>query len=248
MKKSLGERILAPINWVMPGRPRISDMTYGNESDMDYDEYPSKDPNAPLVIFWYGGSWKTGDKSMYRFMGHKLQSMGAHAFVVNYIKYPKRVFPGFTDDASLAVETIKRRYPGRSVILMGHSAGANTALSLGMKKSLNINKVISVSGVCSLNMRYWGKVFQKAIKSHAYDPRTLIENSSPETEFLLVHGKLDYIVSPSDSISLNSQLNLANRRSQLVLLNIAEHVLILPVIFTGLRFFSLRKIKKFILA
>jgi acetyl esterase/lipase len=226
--------------------PIISDLKYGEDPAMTYDEYPVNDPNAPLVIFWHGGSWKTGSKNMYKFVGHKLQHIGAHAFVINYPKFPKRTFPGFIDDAKKAVETIRDIYPNRKVFVMGHSAGGNTALLVAIDKYNKIDGAIALSAPDTLAARYWRPVFGDAIDDKSYDPRTLTNLSDVNTKFLIIHGALDYIVSVRDSISLHKQLDKAGLENKLIILRIVEHLFILPTIMVGPRLLTRNKIKRFI--
>jgi acetyl esterase/lipase len=246
MTKTIGARLLQPINTIFAGRHRIDDVAYGSEPYMTFDEYPVKDLSAPLVIFWHGGSWKTGDKSMYRFVGSKLQSMGLHAFIVDYPKYPRRVYPEFIEDAKKCVEKIQDKYPGRQIVVMGHSAGANTAMLIAMDDKLSVDKAVSISGVCTLNPKYWRPVFGAAIDNKSYDPRKRINRVRTKTSYLLVHGLIDYIVPATDSISLNRMLEESGSPARLILLKFADHILILPTIFVGPRFFTRSKIRKFI--
>jgi acetyl esterase/lipase len=246
MPKSLGDLLLKPINFIYSGKNRIDNLAYGDDPDMKYDEYPSNEISAPIIIFWHGGSWKTGDKSMYRFVGSKLQSMGAHAFVIDYPKFPKQTYPGFIDDAKQCVQTISNKYPGRQIIVMGHSAGANTAMLVAIEYQHVIAKAISISGVCTLSARHWRPVFGTAIDDKSYDPRRHIKEADKLTKFLLIHGIIDYIVPVSDSISLNRMLQKADLSSKLLLLKTADHILILPTILIGPRFLTRSRLKQFI--
>jgi acetyl esterase/lipase len=243
---SLREILLLPISKLFSGNNRIDDIAYGSEPLMTYDEYPSNNKTAPLVIYWYGGSWKNGSKNNYRFIGHKLRSMGAHVFIVDYPKYPKRVFPGFTEDALAAVNHIKNRYPDRKVVLMGHSAGANTAMLLGLRQKAVADKVVSVAGVCTLSNRVWHPVFGDAIKKGLHDPRNYTSNSNKTTEFLLFHGRADPIVLARDSISLQEKLISSGHKSQLILVRCAGHGSMLMLLIIGPLFKSRRRLKHFI--
>jgi acetyl esterase/lipase len=247
MQKSFTERLLTFPNHIFSGTNRRDDIAYGDHPSMKYDEFPAVSPDAPLVLFWYGGGWKSGNKNMYRFMGHRLQKMGAHAFVIDYPKYPQRVYPGFTEDSNIVLAQIRNQYPGRPIILMGHSAGGNTALLTGMAADSNIAKIISVAGACTIGERAWYDVFGEALKQGKTDPRNFVDSSPLSTKYLFIHGALDTIVGVTDSITLNRKLKKKNITSQLNIVALAEHILILPLLAFGPLFFTRRKLKRFIL-
>src|SRR5579884_4089889 len=173
---------------------------------------------------------------MYRFVGHSLQAMGAHAFIIGYPKFPKRKFPSFIEDAQQALIQIKTRYPSRRVVLLGHSAGAHTALLLGLSKTKLADRVVSISGVCTLSPK-WKPVFGDALDNGLSDPRTYVKTANKDTSFLLIHGYLDYIVAFSDSVSLNRLLAKDGIKSRLILILI-DHSLILPFLFIGPLYFT----------
>lgn len=247
MKKSFTELVLTVPNLIFCGSHRRDNISYGDHPLMKYDEFPVVSPDAPLVLFWYGGGWKSGNKNMYRFIGHRLQRMGAHAFVIDYPKYPQRVYPGFTEDSNAALTSIRSQYPGRKIILMGHSAGGNTALLTGMTSVEPVSKIISVAGACTIGERAWYEVFGEALKEGKTDPRNFVGLSPLSTEYFFVHGAFDTIVGVTDSISLHRSLKIYGAKSQLNIIALAEHILILPLLAFGPLFITRRKLKRFIL-
>jgi acetyl esterase/lipase len=245
MAIDIGTLFFKPFNALARGKV-IKDISYGPKPLMKYDEYPVDNADAPVLVFWHGGSWKVGDKSMYMFVGHKFQKLGVHAFVAGYTKYPEQTFPGFIDDAKACLDHIKQRYPNRRVFVMGHSAGANTALVLGINAANEIDGVVDLSGPTNLKPEYWRPVFGTAIDDRSYDPRTLINKADKKTKFFIAHGKLDYIVPLRDSIDLADKLSSAGFKTRLLVLKFVDHIFILPTIMVGPRILTRRKIKKFI--
>lgn len=233
------------LNKLKPGKNTILDVAYGEGEDRKYDEYPVADKEAPLVIFWYGGSWRMGHKSMYRFVGASLQKLGAYSFVVDYPKFPKQTFPGFVDDANLAIDHIKKRFPGRKVIIIGHSAGAHTVLITGMSKQKIVDKVVSISGPSKVGKGY-RPIFGESIENGLSKPINYIDESNKETQFLLIHGRMDFIVPVSDSVSMYDKLKSSGISTELKLITLMDHILILPFLFFGLLPSTKRKLKKFI--
>lgn len=246
MTLSASELALLPVNAILRGKNRRDNISYGPDGAMIYDEYPSASPNAPLVIFWFGGGWKKGRKEMYRFVGHALQRMGAHAFVLDYPKYPARTYPGFLDDAVTAVRHIQGRYPGRRIILMGHSAGGHTALLLGLRRLVEADSVVAMAAPCTINERYWRPVFGDAIQRGLTDPRNYVEASPENLSVLLFHGAKDVTVEVGDSISLHGKLKRRGKDSQLVVLRQLNHVLIVPLLMLGFLPAARRRLKRHI--
>src|SRR3954453_21256250 len=92
---------------------------------------------APVVVFIYGGGWREGDRSLYRFVGAALAARGFLTVVPDYRVFPAVRFPSFIQDAAMAVAWTRvhvARYGGDpgQVFLMGHSAGAHIAAMLAL--------------------------------------------------------------------------------------------------------------------
>ena len=91
----------------------------------------------PMVIFFYGGTWRSGERGDYAFVGHALAAQGVMTLIADYRLYPEVRFPEFLrDSASAAVwgmDAASRlgANPAR-VFLMGHSAGAYNAAMLAL--------------------------------------------------------------------------------------------------------------------
>jgi len=123
---------------------------------------PSKsDKPAPVVVFFYGGSWDQGDKAIYKFVGAALASRGFVTIIPDYRLYPDVRFPGFLEDAAKAVGWAHRQAAAlggdpNKIFLMGHSAGAHIAAMLtfdpqwlaavGLDPSHHIRAMIGLAG------------------------------------------------------------------------------------------------------
>ena len=246
MEKTRSEKFLTPINAIMRGKNRRDDVSYGTNPAMVYDEFPSDDSSAPIVMFWHGGGWTTGNKDMYRFMGHMLQKLGAHVLVVGHPLYSEQTFPGFIEDAHQAVEHVRKTYPGRKVYGMGHSAGGHTAVITALTMKNGLDGVISIATPCTLSERYWEHVFGASFRDKLHDPRTYIKDSKTRARFLLLHGALDYTVVVSDGVSLNRRLKRAGISSKIYTIKLADHFTILPLLAFGPLFITRRRLKKFL--
>jgi len=94
-----------------------------------------KGSKAPVVIFYYGGGWDTGDKDDYKFVAEAFTSRGFITVIPDYRIYPDVLFPGFMADPAQAARWVKDYIGGlggdsQHVFLAGHSAGAHIAAML----------------------------------------------------------------------------------------------------------------------
>ena len=129
----------SPVTLVNALTPRttyreVTNLAYGTFERQRLDVYVPTHPDAgasgmPVVVFFYGGSWQNGQRGDYRFVGEALASRGFLVVVPDYRTYPEVTFPGFMDDAAIAVRWASdraRAFGGdpERLFLMGHSAGA----------------------------------------------------------------------------------------------------------------------------
>lgn len=91
----------------------------------------------PVVVFFYGGSWNSGARADYGFVGAALAARGVLTLVADYRLYPEVRYPDFLRDSALALSwglDHAARLGGdpRRVFVMGHSAGAYNAAMLAL--------------------------------------------------------------------------------------------------------------------
>jgi acetyl esterase/lipase len=92
---------------------------------------------APVVVFFYGGNWRSGTRADYAFVGKALAARGIVAVVADYRLYPQVRYPDFLDDCAQAVawaigHAAEHGGDPRRVFVMGHSAGAYNAAMLAL--------------------------------------------------------------------------------------------------------------------
>jgi acetyl esterase/lipase len=97
--------------------------------------------NAPVVVFFYGGSWNSGSRSDYSFVGEALASRGIVAVLADYRLYPQVRYPLFLEDGAKAVAWTHehiRQFSGdpKRLYLMGHSSGAYNVAMLALEPQL----------------------------------------------------------------------------------------------------------------
>lgn len=134
---------LKTINALTPGGSyRLqADVAYGSHPRQRLDIYEPVSVAAPaghpMVVFFYGGSWNTGSRSDYKFLGEALASRGVMTLIADYRLYPEVRYPDFLTDSAAAVAHALRQAaalggdPAR-VFVMGHSAGGYNAAMLAL--------------------------------------------------------------------------------------------------------------------
>ena len=200
-------------------------IAYGNDPRQKLDVYvPQKTvPDAKVVIFFYGGSWRNGSKTDYRFVAKALTSRGFIVVLPDYRLYPNVTFPAFVEDGASAVRWVRDNistYGGdtNGIYLMGHSAGAHIAALLTLDghylKAVGLGRYVirataALSGPYDFTPYPWDRpVFgmatnQTAINT-AIEPISFVDGKEPP--MLLVQGLRDKIVSPSNAVNLAARI------------------------------------------
>lgn len=123
--------------------------SYGPNPRQSLDVYapPGARGQAPMAVFFYGGSWDSGRRQDYNWVGRALASRGFVTVVADYRLYPEVRYPAFLEDGAHAVRWTAdnaRRFGGDPdrIVLAGHSAGAYNAVMLGLD-----GRYLSAAGV-----------------------------------------------------------------------------------------------------
>jgi len=91
----------------------------------------------PVVVFFYGGSWRSGERAEYKFVAEALASRGVLTIVADYRLYPEVRYPRFLEDSAAAL-SYGLEHAGalggdpHRVFVMGHSAGGYNAAMLAL--------------------------------------------------------------------------------------------------------------------
>lgn len=115
------------------------DMAYGSDPRQQLDLYAPSKPagRLPVIVFFYGGSWNSGTKRGYAFVGRALAAQGFLVAVPDYRLLPAVRYPTFLEDNAAAVRWVRAHADayggdGGRIVLMGHSAGAYNAAMLAL--------------------------------------------------------------------------------------------------------------------
>lgn len=123
------------------GRLAARDIAYGSTPRQRMDIYVAAgdemDEIKPLLVFFYGGSWSSGDKADYAFAAKAYASQGFVVGLPDYRLSPQVHFPVFIEDAAAAVakaraEAVRYGADPDRIVLAGHSAGGHIALMLAL--------------------------------------------------------------------------------------------------------------------
>ncbi len=91
----------------------------------------------PLVAFYHGGGWRSGDPHDYRFIARTLADRGYATALIGYRLVPTGRFPNMLLDSAAGLAAVRKAAtqhhidPDR-VAVMGHSAGAYNATMLAL--------------------------------------------------------------------------------------------------------------------
>ncbi|WP_316831909.1 alpha/beta hydrolase [Pedobacter aquatilis] len=88
--------------------------------------------DKPVLIFIHGGSWSSGKKETYWWLGRNFAKKGIVTVIINYPLAPEAQYEKMATDCALAVKWVQQNisnYNGSAakIFAMGHSAGAHLA-------------------------------------------------------------------------------------------------------------------------
>lgn len=199
------------------------DVAFGAHPRHRLDVYrPAKSRGTlPVIVFFYGGSWQTGERGAYAFVAARLARRGFVVAVPDYRLFPEVVFPGFLEDAALAVAWMfghAKEFGGNptELFLIGHSAGAYNAVMLalapGYLRAAGLDAA-RLSGVIGLAGPYdflpLGSGALRRIFAHGNDvaqtqPINLARGDAPP--LFLLTGGADTSVLPRNSTALAARM------------------------------------------
>ncbi|MEP6899175.1 MAG: alpha/beta hydrolase [Rhodanobacter sp.] len=107
------------------------DIVFDPAHHLALDVYrPDDATHAPVVVFFFGGSWKSGKRQWYAWVGEALAKRGMVVVIPDYRLWPEVKLDGFMQDGAHAVAWTHAHaadYGGdpNHLFVMGHSAGAH---------------------------------------------------------------------------------------------------------------------------
>lgn len=195
------------------------------------DIYDLRGPSKPrpVIIYLYGGDWSAGAKAQFAWVGAALARRGFVAVVPDYRIYPQARWPMFLQDNAAAIRWTRDHVASfggdpSKLVLMGHSAGANDALSLatdprwlkavGMVPR-DLKAMIGLSGpfnLSPLDTRQEVAIFGPP--TGYADPIHRIHAGAPP--ILLIIGNRDNAADPHDSDAVAAKLRAMGDEAQVI--------------------------------
>jgi acetyl esterase/lipase len=218
-------------------------LVFDGNNGLHADVYaPANATGAPVVVFFYGGSWESGKRKWYGYVGKTLADNGIVTVIPDYRKYPDVQFPVFVDDAANAVRWARDHAPefggdASRLYVMGHSAGGQIAAlvacdpryleAAGMHTS-ELAGMIGLAGAYAFLpfVEEEPEIFGASEKSQ-YDSQPINFVSGNEPPLLLLQGKDDDEVEPSNAISMAAKARAAGSSVELKLYPGVSHASII---------------------
>ncbi len=206
---------------------------------------------APVVVFFYGGAWRSGNKGMYRYVAKALARRGYVAVVPDYRIYPEVCYPDFLEDGARVVRWVKdnvSRFGGDpdKIFLKGHSAGAHIAAMLsidarwltevGLSPGRDIAGLIGIAGpydYMPLRDETLKLIFGGADRPEA---QPIFHVSSGAPPALLMTGGRDRLVEPGNSTRLAARLLAAGNAATVRTYRWVGHYIIIAAVAPFIRF------------
>ena len=209
-----------------PAARRARDVAYGRGPRQRLDVYAPRrrEGRAAVAVFFYGGSWDSGRRQDYGWVGQALASRGFLTVIADYGLYPQVRFPGFLEDGARAVRWAQdhaEAFGGdpKRIVLVGHSAGAYNAAMIALDP-----RYLSAAGVDSRSIRAWAglsgpydflpltdpvarRTFGEAANPAATQPINFVRSDAPPT--FLATGDDDTMVYPRNTVKLAARLRQA---------------------------------------
>jgi acetyl esterase/lipase len=228
----------------------LFNIPYGSDPDQIMDIYLPANRSivsTKILVMIHGGGWTTGDKSDFNdYIDTLKKDLPDYAvFNINYrLNSPGiNLFPAQENDVRTAFEFISSKTAeyliAQKFVWLGASAGAHLALLQAHKYSsiVKVKAVVDFFGPTDLIQAYSGSpssflpllLLQVTGKTPIQDP-DIYQQSSPVTfvtaqspPTLILHGGIDILVSPNQSILLKNKLQAMGVINQLIIYPTENH-------------------------
>jgi acetyl esterase/lipase len=235
----------------------ISYVTASDKKETRLDVFAPKDRSSlkEVLIFIHGGSWVSGNKNTYHFLGRRMAAKGKVAVIINYPLAHDASISQLEMSCAQAVKWCHEHieeYGGdkNKIFMSGHSAGGHLAAMLSVNDllfdSLHIKNPVKgciLIDAFGLDMYTYlshiqysadglfFKVFSgKSQNWKLYSPIYHIENKTP---FLIYVGERTFPAIKSSSADFNATLKKKNIESQLIEIKKRRHIAMIFQLYFG---------------
>ena len=213
------------------GRARVAarEVAFGAQPRQRLDIYAPRKraEKRPVLVFFYGGNWDSGDRHDYAFAGRAFAELGYVTVLPDYHHTHEQPYPAFMDDAAAALAWVRAHiadYGGdpERIAVAGHSAGAYIAVTLALDPrwgaATAIRAGIGLAGPYDF-LPFDSPVTRRTFGHVADLPATQPVNhvSADAPPLLLITGEADTTVYPRHSTKLAARLGEAGGTAELSL-------------------------------
>ena len=183
--------------------------------------------NRPVLVFFYGGNWDSGEKADYAFVGRAFAALGYVTVLPDYHHTHERPYPAFMEDAGAALAWVRTHVaayggdPAR-IAVAGHSAGAYIAVTLALDPRWGSSEIIRAAiGLAGpydflpFDSPVTERTFGRAADLAATQPVNHVSAEAPP--LLLISGDADTTVRPRHSQALAARVREAGGAAELIL-------------------------------
>jgi acetyl esterase/lipase len=206
----------------------VRDLAYGGAPRRRLDIYSPRGGAAgrPVLVFFYGGNWDSGEKHDYAFAGRAFAALGYVTVLPDYTHAHERPYPAFVEDAAAALAWVRENVADHGgdagrIAVAGHSAGAYLAVTLALDGRWGATEAIraAVGLAGPYEFLPFDSPVTKRTFGHVEDlPATQPVNHvrADAPPMLLATGDADTTVYPRHSEALATRLREAGARAELI--------------------------------
>lgn len=217
-------------------------LSFGDDPRLKLDVWvPNQtgDQRLPVVIFFYGGGWVSGDRGDYGFVGRAFAALGFVTVVPDYRLVPSVRFPAFVEDGASAVKWVHDNIeqfggdPAR-IGLCGHSAGSYIAAMLSLDRHFLVDVGMDPAAIRAAALMSGPYDFYPFTEQRGRDalgnwprpretqPINFVRQDAPP--MLLMHGTADTVVQPRNSERLAAALRKSGAAPEIKLYPGKSHI------------------------
>lgn len=211
--------------------------------------YPKKtESQKDVLVFIHGGSWDSGKKETYWWLGRNMARHNVVSVIINYSLSPEAQYEKMAFDCSEAIKWVKDSIvqfggnPDR-IFVMGHSAGGHLAALINNDPRFfnrvgisNPIRAVILNDGFGMDMHEYLKVAEKNKQTDSFlntfskdtnvwktgSPLFYLENV--QNPYLIFVGENTYPAIKLQSDRLNKELIGANKRSEINIIKRKKHV------------------------
>lgn len=217
------------LNLLAPAEVRVhKDLPYASGTQQVADIYqPNIDGLRPVVVFFYGGGWRSGSKDRVAFLGAALARQGFLTVIPEFRHFPNGSLSDIlSDNANAVAWTIAHAetFGGdpKRVVVAGHSSGAWAAAMLGLDSTWLEHagsNPAALAGVIGLSGPYTVSSLTETVDEEVFagsDPtlQPINHAAGSHPAMLLLTGADDQDVMPSSTVALAERLKTAGDNAE----------------------------------